>query len=91
MSKQKTEAPKDMHPADIQALFKKKGATLSGLSRHYGLAPNTLRYALKNENYPRGERIIAAFLEMKPEEIWPERYAKRNTKSDVFIGTPRVA
>ena len=28
----------------------------------------------------KGERIIAAAIGVKPEEIWPERYAARNLK-----------
>ncbi len=84
-------SPTDMHPADVQAMIKKKGGTMSGLSRHYDLAPNTLRNALYRDDYPRGEKIIAGFLEMEPQEIWPQRFAKRTTKTNVFIDTPHVA
>lgn len=44
-----------------------------------GLSPNTLRSALAAP-YLKGERIIAAAIGVKPEEIWPERYAARNLK-----------
>jgi Ner family transcriptional regulator len=80
-------SPIDMHPADVLALVKKRGGSLAGLSRHHDLASNTLRNALYREDYPRGEKIIAEFLDMEPQDIWPERYAKRTTKSSVYIGT----
>ena len=92
MSKQQANpsVKKDMHPSDIKAMFEKRNVSLSALSRHHGLAPNTLSNALRAP-YARGERIIAEFLGMKPEDIWPERCAHRTTKNNVFIGTPRVA
>ncbi|ACY82898.1 hypothetical protein ETAE_0051 [Edwardsiella piscicida] len=31
-------------------------------------------------HYPRAERLIAQALDMRPEDIWPQRY--RNKKTD---------
>ena len=70
----------DWHPADIKAELNKKGLTLRALS----LANNMHQDSLKNTlrmRYPRGERIIAAALGYEPEEIWPNRYAKRTFKA----------
>ena len=67
----------DMHRADIVAALRKKGWSLSELSRRNGLNSGTLKAAL-DRPYPKAEGIIAAAIGVTPEEIWPERYAKRN-------------
>jgi Ner family transcriptional regulator len=67
----------DMHRADIVAALRKKGWSLRELSRQNGLSAGTLKAAL-DRPYRKAESIIAAAIEMAPEEIWPERYAKRN-------------
>lgn len=65
----------DWHPADIIAALKKSGTSLSALSRESGLASSTLANALRRP-WPRGEQLIAAALNEKPESIWPTRYKK---------------
>lgn len=67
----------DMHRADIVAALRKKGWSLSELSRQNGLGAGTLKAAL-DRPYRKAETIIAAAIGVSPEEIWPERYAKRN-------------
>ena len=64
---------KDMHRAFIVAMIKEKGKTLSQLSIEAGLHPRTLGNVL-DRKYPKGEKIIADFVGMKPEEVWPTRY-----------------
>ena len=64
---------KDMHRAFIVAMIKEKGKTLSQLSIEAGLHPRTLGNALERK-YPKGEKIIADFIGIPPQEIWPERY-----------------
>lgn len=64
---------KDMHRAYIVAMIKEKGKTLSQLSIEAGLHPRTLGNVLERK-YPKGEKIIADFVGMKPEKIWPTRY-----------------
>ena len=66
----------DWHRADVVAELKKRGWTVSQLSREAGLNRYTL-YSALDRPYLRGERIIAKALNLRPEEIWPERYAKR--------------
>lgn len=63
----------DWHPADIVAALRKAGWSLRSLSKHYKLAPGTLGQAIKVP-YPNGERLIAAAIGVKPNEIWPSRY-----------------
>ncbi|MDV5226348.1 helix-turn-helix transcriptional regulator [Providencia rettgeri] len=75
---------KDWHPADIIAAIRKRGSTLSQISRSAGLSSSTLHNTLVRR-WPKGERIIAKYLEMKPEEIWPSRYKAKNDSSHNII------
>ncbi|EBG4358955.1 transcriptional regulator [Salmonella enterica] len=65
----------DWHSADIIAALKKRGTSLSALSRQAGLASSTLANALIS-HWPKGERLIAEVLGVAPEQIWPSRYRK---------------
>ena len=67
---------KDWHPADIIAALKKKGTTLSALSRQSGYAPSTLSNALVRP-WTKGELIIANALGIEAKRIWPSRYRKK--------------
>lgn len=64
---------KDWHSADIIAALKKRGLSLSALSRESGLSSSTLSNALVRP-WTKGEKIIAQAIGMKPEDIWPTRY-----------------
>lgn len=65
----------DWHSADIIVALKKRGTSLSALSRQAGLASSTLANAL-TRRWPKGERLIAEALGIAPEQIWPSRYRK---------------
>ncbi|EAA5376458.1 transcriptional regulator [Salmonella enterica subsp. enterica serovar Ibadan] len=65
----------DWHSADIIAALKKRGTSLSAVSRKSGLASSTLANALIR-HWPKGERLIAEALGIVPEQIWPSRYHK---------------
>jgi len=65
----------DWHSADIIAALKKRGTTLSAVSREAGLASSTLANTLIRR-WPKGERLIAEALGVPPEQIWPSRYHK---------------
>ncbi len=67
---------KDWHPADIIAALKKKGTTLSALSRQSGYTPSTLANALARP-WTKGEMIIANALGVEAKRIWPSRYRKK--------------
>ncbi|AXH64012.1 helix-turn-helix transcriptional regulator [Providencia huaxiensis] len=67
---------KDWHSADIIAAIKKKGSSLSQISRQAGLNSSTLNNAL-SRRWPKGERIIAEFLDIPASEIWPSRYNEK--------------
>uniref|UniRef100_A0A3B0LZX1 Ner winged helix-turn-helix DNA-binding domain-containing protein n=2 Tax=Morganellaceae TaxID=1903414 RepID=A0A3B0LZX1_9GAMM len=68
----------DWHPADIIAALRKRGTTLAAISRQAGLSSSTLANALSRP-WPKGEWIIANFLNLHPSEIWPSRYYDFNT------------
>lgn len=88
----------DMHRADIVAALRKKGWSLRELSRQNGLSAGTLKAAL-DRPYRKAESIIAAAIDLAPEEIWPQRYAKRNftpvlslpSNLSTSIQSPRLA
>ena len=68
----------DWHRADVVAALKKAGWSVRALSVANELRPDTLRNALYCPFYPKGEKIIADALDMKPEDIWPQRHAAQN-------------
>ncbi|WP_404685129.1 helix-turn-helix domain-containing protein [Raoultella terrigena] len=53
--------------------LKKRGTSLSALSRHAGLASSTLANAL-TRRWHKGERLVAEALDVVPENIWPSCY-----------------
>ncbi|MCU5775290.1 helix-turn-helix domain-containing protein [Erwiniaceae bacterium BAC15a-03b] len=63
----------DWNSAEIQKELRKRGLTMSGLSRRAGLATSTLRNTLLRP-WPKGEWLIADALSKHPSEIWPSRY-----------------
>lgn len=69
----------DWHSADIIAALKKKGTSLSRLSREAGLASGTLANALKKP-WPKGETIIAEALNLSTDDLWPSRMHERRVK-----------
>ncbi|AXF78129.1 helix-turn-helix domain-containing protein [Erwinia tracheiphila] len=74
-------AEKDWHPSEVSAALKKKGSSVSQLSREAGLASSTLANALYRR-WPKGEVIIALALGISPSEIWPSRYPSRKRKNE---------
>lgn len=63
----------DMHWEDIKSEVRKKGKSIAQLSREAGLNPDTMRNTGRSR-LPKYQRVIANFLEKRPEEIWPSRY-----------------
>jgi Ner family transcriptional regulator len=54
------------------------GTNLSALARELGVSRQAMGQTLVSP-YPKMERAIAARLGMAPWDIWPERYARRQT------------
>lgn len=63
----------DWHPADIIAGLRKKGTSMAAVSRAAGLSSSTLANAVIRR-WPKGERLIADALGVRPQDIWPSRY-----------------
>lgn len=63
----------DWHPADILAALKKRGHTLSGLSKRNGYHATAAGKALK-KSWPAMELLIAEAIGATPADIWPSRY-----------------
>jgi len=74
-SKQKA----DWHSAMIVARLRMNETSLRQLARDNGYYPTALSIALQR-SWPKAEGIIAAAIGVKPQEIWPTRYAKRAAK-----------
>ena len=73
ITKAKKPAPKDWHRADIICGLWKLGTSVQQLSRDNNYAPTALNMTLSRP-WPKGERIIAEALGVKPQQIWPSRY-----------------
>lgn len=69
----KKPASQDWHNADVIAAIRKTGTNISQLSLRAGIGYGVLRNALFKP-YPTYERMIAAHLDLKPQDIWPSRY-----------------
>ncbi|MCW7550749.1 helix-turn-helix domain-containing protein [Photorhabdus sp. APURE] len=65
----------DWYPVDIIVAIKKRGTTLAAVSRKAGLASSTLNNALIRR-YLKGEKLIAAELDLHPSDLGPSRYQK---------------
>lgn len=68
--------PKGWHRADIIAAIHKRGTSLAQLGREHGLGDSTLRAALQAPRTP-SNRIIASFLNVSLQELWPAWFDER--------------
>lgn len=66
----------DMHPEDIKAAIRKRGATLEKLGKKVGLSAQSLSRAIHSRTSAKAERTISDFLGIAPQKIWPSRYSK---------------
>lgn len=64
----------------IVAELHRRGMTLTELANRNGLNASTVRKVRSQPNY-KAQQVIAEFLGVKPEALWPERYPK---------GKPRI-
>ncbi len=74
----KKPAPKDWHRADIKASLEKRGLSLARLARLHGYGRSSPALALRLP-WPKMERLIAAAIGVRPQEIWPSRYHEDGT------------
>lgn len=65
----------------IKYQLRVRGSSLSKLARRLGVTRQAVRNALSSP-YPKMERAIAEELELRPEDIWPERYARQGSAGE---------
>lgn len=70
----------DWDPVDVIAAIWKRKSSLIRLSRLNGYKGDGLKLALR-QPWPKAERIIAEFLGVLPQTIWPSRYNADGTTS----------
>ncbi|WP_082167649.1 helix-turn-helix domain-containing protein [Methylobacterium aquaticum] len=66
------------HQQDILAAIRKRDATMASLSRKHGFKPGVLR-SVFYKRWPKGQRIVAEFLGVPVEELWPHWYGPGGT------------
>ena len=73
-------------PAEPQALrawvmfqLRLRGLSFAEVGRRHGVSRQAVRLAFA-QKYPRMERAIAEAIEVRPEELWPDRWEKRSKK-----------
>ncbi|WP_291295356.1 helix-turn-helix domain-containing protein [Elioraea sp.] len=66
----------DWGAEELRYALHKKGLSWKAVSRHAGLRGGNARKVC-DLPWPRVELVVAELLEMRPEEIWPERWARR--------------
>ncbi|MDX1755852.1 MAG: helix-turn-helix transcriptional regulator [Marinobacter sp.] len=82
MSKSKTRSNlEDWHRQDIAAEIRKRGISVAELARRNGYSNPTTFYNVFKAPYPKVERIVADFLGVPPQKIWPTRYV-RHTRTE---------
>ncbi|WP_234826916.1 helix-turn-helix domain-containing protein [Rhodopseudomonas palustris] len=64
----------------IKAEIHRRGETLTGLAIDAGIDEAACRLALCRRN-TRGEKVIAAFLGVPLEELWPDRHGTPKRKT----------
>ncbi|MAY42606.1 MULTISPECIES: helix-turn-helix domain-containing protein [unclassified Neptuniibacter] len=82
MSKSKTHSKtEDWSQNEVLFAVKNRGSNLSKLAEANGYDNRRALYVVfYRKNAPTAQKIIADFLELKPEEIWPSRYQSLTVK-----------
>lgn len=73
MDTQNGEAMTDWHPADVVAALRKRGTSLRKVAHANGY---THIQAVLTRPWWMVEQLVAKTLAMRPEQIWPSRYAE---------------
>lgn len=62
----------------IKAEVHRRGMTLTELAIRSSLHPSILR-KVKTMTHYAGQAALAAFIDQKPESLWPDRYPKKSS------------
>ncbi|MNF83588.1 DNA-binding transcriptional regulator Nlp [compost metagenome] len=74
---------KDWSSDRVVAAVRQKGLSMQELSKSFDLSETALTRALHSASYVAHERRIAAFLGVQPDQIWPERWARRRERAEL--------
>jgi len=66
-------AKRNIHPEDLKATIRKTGLSVHAVGERAGIPGNTVCKSLYVP-CPKGNRVIAAYLGRKLNELWPEWY-----------------
>ncbi|MEG9884147.1 MAG: helix-turn-helix domain-containing protein [Hyphomicrobiales bacterium] len=70
-------ARRDVWPARIHYLLRRRGLTYADVDRQYGLKEGTACNAARKAHLP-GELALADALNLSPRQLWPSRYDDRS-------------
>lgn len=74
----------------VVAELHRRGMTLTELAKRNDHNPNVFRQVKSRTNY-KVQKIIADFINQKPEDIWPSRYPKGKPRILDTVKYPPVA
>jgi Ner family transcriptional regulator len=75
--------------SQIRRFIRRRGLSTVALSRSFGYSSDRVAVALK-QHQPKVERLIAEFLGVTPEKLWPQRYRSRPVSVDGWNSVPLV-
>lgn len=73
------------HPEEIKAAIRMRGSSMAELSRQHGYGISAVRQVLRRP-WPAIERIVADYLGVEPQEIWPDRYGEDGLPNRLLFG-----
>ena len=64
---------------DIKCAVHKRKMTFTKLAEMNGLHPSLIR-KVKSTTLYEAQAVLAAFIDQKPEDLWPDRYPKKTSR-----------
>ena len=74
-----SKAKQPMDWLDIKNEVHRRGMTLTKLAERHGLHPSIIRKVKQCTLYD-AQAVLAAFIDRKPEDLWPDRYPKKTSR-----------
>lgn len=74
----------------IKAELHRRGMTLTALGEMNGINPSVVRRVSSRTHYG-AQKVIAAFIDRKPEDLWPDRYPRKRASILDTAKYPRAA
>lgn len=70
--------PNGLHKEDIKSRIRKKGTSLTALSKSWGYQRNAISVCL-DRAWPKVQGLVANYIGVEAANIWPDRYHKDGT------------